>query len=284
MKINRDSKRIFLIYKIRKILEVIDSQNPTEEEIYQSIIDFILVFEYVIKKILYLKNKLLIYEFSLNIEKVDLIIKNKKNSLHTITLNEALLRYIKIFPKSKLTKQKESIEILKVNRNILQHHIDIKNMQSKEELKGVLNNLFPVFLKESEKILGVIEHKKTKKEKTYSEKDIQEIYDNIVLSKIKNFNKNPFSLYEINKENPFNINDIENDIGLFIGNERCPRCSKLTLLKKYQQNFGLLISNFSNENIDFYSCSNCNLELTKLEYDTVQRLKKEGKIIFPFIF
>lgn len=295
MKIIKDSKHKLLIQKIKRISEIIDSDSPSEENIYEAIIDFILVFEHVVKKILYAKNKLLIYNFGLDINKVNVILKNQKNTLFTIQLSEALPRYIKIFPKSKLSKQEESIEILITNRNKLEHDIDIKNMQSKEEIMGVLSAVFPIFLAEAEKVLGTLPSTKIKKEKTYSEKDIQNIYDSIVLSKIKNYKKNSFGISvtsdEVMSFNPRigaladeNIYSarvssvLSQGMNYGLGNERCPRCSNFSFSKKSQFNSMILSSALNRSAPDLYICSNCNLELTDLEYDAVQRLKVEGKI------
>jgi hypothetical protein len=208
-----------------------------------------------------------------------------------------LPRYIKIFPKSKLSKQEESIEILITNRNKLEHDIDIKNMQSKEEILGVLGGVFPIFLIEAEKVLGVLPSAKIKKEKTYSEKDIQNIYDSIVLSKIKNYKRNSFGISVTSDEvisfNPRASVLADNSmaygarassvfgsqgISLGLGNERCPRCSNFSFSKKSQLNSVIFVSSLNRGDPDLYVCSNCNLELTDLEYDAVQRLKSEGKI------
>jgi hypothetical protein len=296
MKIIKDSKHKLLIQKIKRVAEIIDSDSPSEENVYEAIIDFILVFEHVIKKILYAKNKLLIYNFDLDINKVNVILKNQKNTLFTIQLSEALPRYIKIFPKSKLSKQEESIEILITNRNKLEHDIDIKNMQSKEEIMGVLSGVFPIFLTEAEKILGTLPSTKIKKEKTYSEKDIQNIYDSIVLSKIKNYKRNSFGILPVTSDEVTNFNPrigmladksiygarvssvLSQGINYGIGNERCPRCSNFSFSKKSQLNSMIFSSVLNRGASDLYICSNCNLELTDLEYDAVQRLKAEGKI------
>lgn len=297
MKIIKDSKHKLLIQKIKRVAEIIDSDNPSEENVYEAIIDFILVFEHVIKKILYAKNKLLIYNFDLDINKVNVILKNQKNTLFTIQLSEALPRYIKIFPKSKLSKQEESVEILITNRNKLEHDIDIKNMQSKEEILGVLSGVFPIFLTEAEKVLGTLPSAKIKKEKTYSEKDIQNIYDSIVLSKIKNYKRNSFGISVMGND-VINLNPrigvladestsigvraqsvLSKSINYSIGNERCPRCLSSSFSKKSQFNPVIFSSSLTSRNDpDLYICSNCNLELTDLEYDAVQRLKAEGKI------
>jgi hypothetical protein len=139
-------------------------------------------------------------------------------------------------------------------------------MQNRDELVGILTSIFPTLIYEAQKILGVLPATKIKKEKSYSEKDIQNIYENIVLSKIKNYRNSPvFSISSsIEDFTPASANLLA---------EICPRCSNRSLSKDYN----VFLFGRAN-NPDIYKCSNCKLELTNLEYDAVQKLKKEGKI------
>lgn len=281
MKIIKDSKYKLLVRKIKKIEEVIVSDNPTEEDVYESVVDFILVFEHAVKKILHTKNKLLIYKFDLDIDKVNVILQNKKNTLFTIEVREALSRYLKIFPNSKLGKQGKSIEILISNRNQVEHSIDVKNMQTKEELLGILNSVFPIFLSESKKVFGVLPPvrppAKVKKEENYTEGDIQKIYDSIVLSKISNY-KNDNIFVPGYPDNIFLNGNVNHNFNSYsLNSESCPRCGGFYLSKKDQNPF-VVWQRSLKDSPELYICSNCKLELTSLEYEAVQRLKKEGKI------
>lgn len=272
MKIIKDSKYIFLISKIKKIRQILDTESPPEEDVHEAVIDFVLVFECVLKKTLYKKNKLLIYDLSLsNIDRINDVLRVQNRGIKTITALEAFSRCLKIFPRSKFSKHGKSVEILIKNRDELQHNIDIRNIQSKDELLGILADVFPAFLVEAEKVLGSLPPPaKVKKEKTYSETNIQNIYEKIVLSKIDNYNASPFLI--INK----NI-DLT-PTGYLWGAETCPRCLAHSLSKKSQSNSVIFNFRSLRDDADLYVCSSCNLELTNLEYEAVQKLKNEGKI------
>ena len=83
---------------------------------------------------------------------------------------------------------------------------------------------------------------------------------------------NSISLGRLNY-NPISIT--ENESLWTLGAEKCPRCLKHSMSKGTQQ----IILSYSNMGKSkLHICSNCNLELTDLEYDTVQKLRKEGKI------
>jgi len=254
-------------------------------------VDFVFVLEHILKKLLFKKNKLLIYSFNLDIDKVNAVLKDKPHTFFTIQISESLPRFVKIFPRSKLCKHEASIGIIISNRNQLEHGIDLKNMQTKEQLAAVLSNVFPAFLIEAKKVLGALPSAKTKPEKSYSEKDIQNIYDDIVLSKINNYNENPFPTFalhnntvDLNAANDvfaskFNINS-----GLYnLLSEQCPRCFGYYFSKK-QKDYGFILNISHQNDADLYVCSKCNLELTQLEYDAAQRLKNEGRINIPSVW
>jgi len=277
MKMTKDMKHSLLLQKLKRIIETVESKNPKDEDVYEVVLDFILALEHILKKILHKKNKLLIYNINLNNQNIDLaktILEDRQEGVNSVQAKDALLRYVKIFPKSKLVRHQASIEILISNRNEIQHGINVKNMQSKEELLRVFNDVLPVFLEEAKKVLGVLPIMKMKADKVYAEKTVQSIYDNIVLSKITNYKKDiflPDSLDNIGSSSNF-YSTLHN-----IGSELCPRCSNFSLSKKYQTD-SIFNSLILNHDPDMYTCSKCNLELTKLEYEAVQRLIKEGKI------
>lgn len=293
----KNPKHKLIIKKIKEIQALLESTQNKEEDVYSMVIDSISVIEHILKEKLYRKNKLLIYNFSISdMDKTIAILKEKKNSLHTIEIREALERYKKLFPKAKFSKNEASIEILRENRNQLEHGINIKNMGTKEDLLGVVASIFPIILEEVKNIVGDLSSLKIKKpEKTYSEKDIQSIYENLVLSKIKNYNQSIHATYEPLKldvvkteETPRLLwahtnNNLHNPYETVWANnfntasDLCPRCSNYSISKN-RQSFSLgLGSNLYNKP-DLYICSSCNLELTDLEYEAVKKLRKEGKL------
>jgi hypothetical protein len=270
-----NSKIKLLISKAKKIAEVIGTDDPTEENVFESIIDFILILEHVLKSLIYDKNKLLIYNFNpSDNDQIVAILEKKDKSIFTIELSVALLRYFKIFPSSKLVTHGESLEILIKNRNQLEHGIEQRNMQSRDELIGILTSVFPDFLIIAEEVLGKLPPtKKPKKEKVYSEKDIQDIYEGIVLSKIGGFQNNLHNFYSDRLSNI-------SSPGMFsLSGEQCPRCSRFSLSKR--DDSSPFISRRSltyNLDSDIYVCASCNLELTEREYKAALKLKGEGKL------
>ena len=291
-KIIKDSKYKSIVNRIKKITETIDTETPSEEDIHEAVINFATVFEYIIKKKLYIKNKLLIYEFnSSDIDVIKAVLEEKIKLKHTINALDAFSRYKKFYPKSKLIKQTEGVEILLKERNELIHNITIKNLQKKEDLIGILNKVFPLFLSDAEKVLGQLPSTKVKKEKVYTEKDIQKIYEDIVLSKIKNIERGPLATFStitdtVQLSSPtanIAINEpyfpIKATQAFNYGDEYCPRCYNYSLARKLDSVFVFRTSLFdSKNNPDLYTCSKCNLELTVAEYETVQKLIKDGKI------
>lgn len=296
MKINKDTKYKLLIKKIKRIIEIINSKEPLEEDVYESVVDFIFVIEFLFKKRIEIKNKLLIYDYSkLKIDDIFTIIKgtNVNKDLHTIQISQALTIYIKFYKNSKLTKQGESLEILMFNRNQIEHGLNIKNMQSKKELLTILNNILPAFLLEAEKVLGTLPSVKINKENIQSEKEIQKIYNDLVLAKIRNYNNNYTQLktgilgvnndyngiLDINNCNNIlsneNINLSSNILFNNINYDICPRCQSNSFSRLLPSLYSFKFSDLPN----LYYCTNCNLELTTLEYEAVKRLRKEGKII-----
>lgn len=276
MKVIKDSKYKSVLNKIKQISDILDIDSPQEEEVHEAVVNFVNILEYIIKKKLFKKNKLLIYEFnSTNVDILKAIISEKVKNINTINVSNSFLRYKKFYPKSKLIKQEESIEILIENRNELIHSINLKNIQNKEDLIGILGSVFPILLLDSKEVLGVLTIAKVKKEKIYTEKDIQKIYEDNLLAKV-NIKKDINPLFV----NGFN-NLIENKQMFFsFGSEICPRCSNFSLSKKIDAPliFSLVERISMGNNSDLYVCSKCNLELTPSEYDTIQKLKKEGKL------
>jgi hypothetical protein len=294
MKIIKDAKYKSITSKAKKVGQVLDNTNPTEEDIHDAVVDLVSIMEYVVKKKLFLKNKVLIYELN-SIEPNDIkhILKGTIKDRNTVGAFEAFNRYKLFYPKSKLVKQTKGIEILIRNRNELVHGLTLKEIQKKEDLIAFLSVVFPAFITDSKPILGALSIPKVNKEKTYTEKDIQKVYEDILLSKINNYNEytstasisNDSILINPNFNPPqptvttiFNPSFVPSSENYIIGNfgkEKCPRCTAQAMSRT---NNGLSFSFFHTKSQDLYICSKCNLELTPTEYEMVKKLQKEGKI------
>ena len=283
-----DDRSEIIRFNLKKINEILSKSHTVNWEILTTVVDIIFVSEVLLKKELYTKNSFLVYR-TLPKEPNELakIINKEIIDSETINLETALKIYRHVFPRKSINKFGNAFNILIPIRNEVIHGTTKVSFNAKD-VKEVLISLFAPLLDIAEKLYGKIELS-GKPEKVITSKDIDAIFIKNIREKLNvpiqsrnlflrsqglNFTTTPdseiFTSSYLSTPTARGIFSSPMDISPFSSfKELCPRCNNFALTSP---SFSILSAPLVfQELMDIYSCDNCHLELTKQEYQTIQK-------------
>lgn len=271
------------------LADVLDKQ----ENLPEIVVAFCITIEKLFKIRLHGENPVLIYENSKIKENDALItiIKEKELSIETIKIGETINRYKLMFENE---FSDDEMQVLIDIYNIRNHFIhgyksDDDLLSDQENIIKKMGTVWEKISVQAVSIFGKDLIKANKPKKKYSEEELEKVLIEEVRKKIQSTGTEYNSLglvyrdFTIPIQSPSAVSlgiDRQYQVpsSVFaLGSEKCPRCGSYSFSLDEVNSSVISIASIYNPVgtfSDLYKCKNCNLELTKKEYEIAKKLKK----------
>ncbi len=287
MKVNeKDYKYLLRLYS--QVDDYLADIPNKQENLPEIIVAFCITTEKIFKIKLHSKNPVLVYENSKTKDDDALIsiIKEKELNIETIKIRETLSRYNLMFVDE---FSDDEIQVLIDIYNIRNHFVhgykpDNDVLLEKENLVKKMGTVWEKISVQAVSIFGKDLIKSNKPKKKYSEEELEKVLIEEVKKKIQSTEYNPFSSVTIRGFNHRNLITSDrlsihtpNAFSLMGSGDQCPRCDSFEFYLDSQSLNAVSLSSlyeYGKTFSDLYKFKNCNLELTKKEYEIAKKLKK----------
>lgn len=275
-KLSKQRKEL-LLFKTLKVREILNKQNSSEGEVFSVVIDMVFIVEQIVKIKLSEKNFLLIYKKLPENSVIKPIINYEAiKDQKTLTANEALNLFKIFFPRSLITKNSQSLELLIEYRNELYHHIVPFKAIEKEKMIQLARTVYSTITDILKKYIGPLPDKQDIKS-TLTQEEIFELFKDSVQRKIRltrldsqslNMRSDAgFGKLSIYKSPLMEVVAPRNYFGH--GDNVCPRCGNYSFKEVTPNPY--LAGNYE----PYFECSICHLELTPEEYKIAKKILEE---------
>lgn len=252
-----------------------------EENLIEIIIAFCTVAEKLFKIRLHGESPVLVYE-NLKLKEDDAlisVIKGKELNIETVKIRETLNRYRLMFQDEFSEDEIQVlIDIYNIRNYIIHGYKPDDNILSDQE--NIVKKMGTVWEKISNQAVSIFGDdliRANKPKKKYSEEELEEVLTEEVKKKIKTARENwPFfgvgdGRVKI-QNSVFTVRPSSFSSVLGFYGERCPRCGAEEFSLDESGSDPFIPYSPSRTFSDLYKCRNCNLELTRKEYEIAKKL------------
>lgn len=260
-------------YIVNEYLSDLQNKNYSLAEV---VVYFCTVTEKIFKIKLYAKNPVLVFDFSKlkDNDQLSAISLKKEVNSETIKIRDTINRYNIIFKNKFSDEELQALLDVYNIRNELIH--GYKNdefvLADNENIIKKMGTIWEKISLEIVSFFGQDKIKSSKPKRKYSEEELENVLKEEVGKKIGQ--NTSVDSYFLN-----HTNDVIQLTGLTMYSDNlCPRCGTYNFSKcesSPEYGFRYRLGYLFNDSVaDMYKCKNCNLELTKKEYDIAKKIKK----------
>jgi len=273
MKLEEGRKKL-ITKKLDSVANTLRKKSVHKGDLLEAVLNLTFVLEQFFKIKIAKKNILLVYSKLPETDQIKKILnKECVENNNTIKALDAFNLFKILFPKTRLAKQKQSVELIITARNEIYHHIVPYKKINNAELQKLVLTTFHALINDSQ---TVFKYKAPAKQEgtTFTTEEVEKIFDKVVEKKIQKRDSlfTPGMTIAGYYNEPLPISGILSTTGL-----ECPRCGFYTLQSPTEDLSFVLSASRSFAPGVLYKCQNCHLELTEEEYEAVQRIQKKNK-------
>lgn len=255
----------------------LSESSDRRENLPEVVVAFCILIERLFKIKLHTENPILVYDVSKLKEDDALIcvIQGKEDGIETIKIWETLKRYTLVFRGQFSEAEMQIFSDLHNVRNNLVHGYKSDDivLSDEENLVKKMGTVWEKVSVQMRSLFGESRIKKNRPKKRYSEEELERVLIEEVRTKIRS-NRNEYGI----------VLGTMRSMGSFTSafgydGEMCPRCQSygFSLDGSNSKFLSAIDTNtyfYPPTSSDLYKCRNCNLELTKKEYDIAKKIGK----------
>jgi hypothetical protein len=268
-----EDKNYEYLLRLYSLVDVYLAKNQDENEFPEIVVAFCTVTEKILKIRLSEENPFLVFDSS-KLKEADAmvaIIKEKELNIETIRIGELLRRYALMFENEFSDDELQVlVDIYNVRNHFSHNHkSDEKILLDEENLVKKMGTVWEKISKQAKSLFSKTAIKTSKPKKRYSEEELEKVLTEEVRTKIKSAD-NLYGGFVLSGTRYSTV------AGFSLNEEECPRCGRYTFSVGNENPFVVshIRSVFNSDgNPDLYKCKNCDLELTKKEYEIAKKIK-----------